>query len=52
MQAPGDHNDQRAEVIPPSTATQNWSIHVSDVSEKFLHSKLVSIVIVEYIFFG
>jgi hypothetical protein len=28
-----DHNDQRAEAIPCSTATPNWTVHVSDVSD-------------------
>ncbi|WJX16791.1 hypothetical protein P8452_06780 [Trifolium repens] len=26
-----DHNDQRAEAIPCSTATPNWTVHVSDI---------------------
>lgn len=32
VQALVDHTDQRAEAIPCSTATPNWTVHVSDVS--------------------
>lgn len=32
VQASVDHTDQRAEAIPCSTATPNWTVHVSDVS--------------------
>ncbi|KAK7310151.1 hypothetical protein RJT34_07464 [Clitoria ternatea] len=31
MSALVDHTDQRAEAIPQSTATPNWTIHVSDI---------------------
>lgn len=31
VQASVDHTDQRAEAIPCSTATPNWTVHVSDI---------------------
>jgi len=35
-----DYAGQRAEAIPQSTPIPNWTIHVSDVRKKSLHSNI------------
>lgn len=43
-----EHTDQRAEAIPCSTATPNWTVHVSDVRNLFYLVALVCTAIVIY----
>jgi hypothetical protein len=47
MQAPVNHADKEVEVVPQSTVTPKWTIHVSDVCEEGI--VLIIIMIVKYI---